>query len=134
MHRTIKPHPHHLRNPACIVAVGLVDLRLQPLGSLSLAHVLRLLFGGDTMRRSTDRILTTHVGSLPRTRELIELNRQRTEAEGSDRRAYSTLPCRRCRERCSKAARNRDRYSERWRVRQAHEPGLRLWGLVELCF
>jgi 5-methyltetrahydropteroyltriglutamate--homocysteine methyltransferase len=42
------------------------------------------------MRRSTDRILTTHVGSLPRTRDLIELNRQRAEAEGSDRRAYST--------------------------------------------
>jgi Cobalamin-independent synthase, Catalytic domain len=42
------------------------------------------------MRRSTDRILTTHVGSLPRTQELIELNRQRAEAEGSDQRAYST--------------------------------------------
>jgi hypothetical protein len=29
MHRTIKPHPHHLRYAARIVAVGLVDLRLQ---------------------------------------------------------------------------------------------------------
>src|SRR5262249_16565997 len=29
MHRTIKPHPHHLRDAACIVAVRLVDLRLQ---------------------------------------------------------------------------------------------------------
>ena len=29
MHRTIKPRPHHLRHPARIVAVGLVDLRLQ---------------------------------------------------------------------------------------------------------
>src|SRR5215471_17345183 len=29
MHRTIKPHPHHLRHAARIVAVRLVDLRLQ---------------------------------------------------------------------------------------------------------
>src|SRR5512143_587202 len=29
MHRTIKPRPHHLRHAARIVAVGLVDLRLQ---------------------------------------------------------------------------------------------------------
>src|SRR5262245_59472028 len=29
MHRAIKPHPHHLRNAASIVAVRLVDLRLQ---------------------------------------------------------------------------------------------------------
>jgi hypothetical protein len=43
-HRTIKPHPHHLRNPACIVAVGLVDLRLQ-----HRPHVPRL----DTDHRQT---------------------------------------------------------------------------------
>ena len=29
MHRTIKPHPHHLRDASCIVAVRFVDLRLQ---------------------------------------------------------------------------------------------------------
>jgi hypothetical protein len=29
MHRTVKPHPHHLRDAARIVAVGHVDLRLQ---------------------------------------------------------------------------------------------------------
>src|ERR1700740_3305234 len=29
MHWTVKPHPHHLRNTARIVAIGLVDLRLQ---------------------------------------------------------------------------------------------------------
>jgi hypothetical protein len=29
MHRTIKSRPHHLRDAAGIVAVGLVDLRLQ---------------------------------------------------------------------------------------------------------
>ncbi len=29
MHRTVKPHPHHLRDAACVVAVRLVDLCLQ---------------------------------------------------------------------------------------------------------
>src|SRR5580704_12483054 len=29
MHRAVKPHPHHLRDAACIVAIRLVDLRLQ---------------------------------------------------------------------------------------------------------
>src|SRR5262245_11177660 len=29
MHRSIEPHPHHLRHAACIVTVGLVDLCLQ---------------------------------------------------------------------------------------------------------
>jgi hypothetical protein len=29
MHRAVKPHPHHLRHAARIVAVRLVDLRLQ---------------------------------------------------------------------------------------------------------
>jgi hypothetical protein len=27
MHRTVKPHPHHLRDAARIVAVRLVDLK-----------------------------------------------------------------------------------------------------------
>src|SRR6266576_3662499 len=29
MHRTVKPHPYHLGDAACIVAVRFVDLRLQ---------------------------------------------------------------------------------------------------------
>src|SRR5450631_4149309 len=29
MHRTVKPHPHHLCHTACVVAIRLVDLRLQ---------------------------------------------------------------------------------------------------------
>ncbi len=36
------------------------------------------------MKRSESRILTTHVGSLPRPEELIELNRRRAEAEVDD--------------------------------------------------
>jgi hypothetical protein len=42
MHRTVKPHPHHLRDATRIVAVRLVDLRLQ-----HRLHVPRL----DTDRR-----------------------------------------------------------------------------------
>src|SRR3974390_315946 len=30
MHRAIKPHPHHLRDTSGIIAIGLVDLCLQP--------------------------------------------------------------------------------------------------------
>jgi hypothetical protein len=29
MYRTVKPHPHHLRDAARIVVVRLIDLRLQ---------------------------------------------------------------------------------------------------------
>src|SRR6516165_4835084 len=29
MHRMVKPHPHHLRHTASVIAVGLVDLRFQ---------------------------------------------------------------------------------------------------------
>jgi hypothetical protein len=48
MHRAIKPHPHHLRDAARIVAIGLIDLRLQlPLARRIAANVakLRQLFG-----------------------------------------------------------------------------------------
>jgi hypothetical protein len=44
MHRAIQSRPHHLRHAARIVAVGLVDLRLQ-----HRPHVPRL----DTDRRQT---------------------------------------------------------------------------------
>ena len=36
------------------------------------------------MRRSTDHILTSHAGSLPRPDALIEANRKRTAGEGTD--------------------------------------------------
>src|SRR5207302_3445313 len=38
------------------------------------------------MKRSTDRILTTHAGSLPRPREVLDL------VEGRDQREVSVLP------------------------------------------
>ena len=40
------------------------------------------------MRRSHDRILTTHAGSLPRPEDLIELNRSRQAGEPTDERAF----------------------------------------------
>ncbi len=40
------------------------------------------------MRRSTDRIITSHVGSLPRPDDLIEANRKRDAGEGGDERGF----------------------------------------------
>src|ERR1700759_5226636 len=45
--------------------------------------------GGKTMRRSTDRILTTHAGSLSRPAALIEMNKARASGEGRDDQAYA---------------------------------------------
>jgi 5-methyltetrahydropteroyltriglutamate--homocysteine methyltransferase len=43
------------------------------------------------MRGSRDRIITSHVGSLPRPDDLIEANRRREAGETSDERAYQAL-------------------------------------------
>jgi 5-methyltetrahydropteroyltriglutamate--homocysteine methyltransferase len=40
--------------------------------------------------RSTDRLMTTHVGSLPRPEDLIELNRHRIDEEAIDEGAFQT--------------------------------------------
>jgi 5-methyltetrahydropteroyltriglutamate--homocysteine methyltransferase len=42
------------------------------------------------MQRSTDRILTTHAGSLPRPRDLLEMVRARSRGERVDEDAYQT--------------------------------------------
>ena len=41
------------------------------------------------MKRSTDRILTTHVGSLPRPADLIEMARRKLAGEPVDERAFA---------------------------------------------
>ena len=41
------------------------------------------------MKRSTDRILTTHAGSLSRPADLIALNRRRAEGEAVDEKAFA---------------------------------------------
>jgi len=43
------------------------------------------------MKGSRDRIITSHVGSLPRPDNLIEANRQREDGESSDERAFQAL-------------------------------------------
>jgi 5-methyltetrahydropteroyltriglutamate--homocysteine methyltransferase len=43
------------------------------------------------MRGSQDRIITSHVGSLPRPDDLIEANRKREAGETSDERAFQAL-------------------------------------------
>ena len=40
------------------------------------------------MKRSADRILTTHVGSLPRPADLLEMMDAREKGSGSDPKAY----------------------------------------------
>src|SRR2546423_14141674 len=42
------------------------------------------------MNRSTDRILTTHAGSLPRPRDLLEMVRTRARGERVDEDAFQT--------------------------------------------
>ncbi|MEM1084932.1 MAG: cobalamin-independent methionine synthase II family protein [Verrucomicrobiota bacterium] len=41
------------------------------------------------MRHSTDRILTTHVGSLPRPHDLLDVLKQKLSGEGFDEQAFS---------------------------------------------
>jgi cyclopropane-fatty-acyl-phospholipid synthase len=75
MHGTIKPHPHHLRDAARIVAVRLVDLRLQcrshvPRSRASEQHLEQQadfqLIDYRKLRKSYDRIVSVwmfeHVG------------------------------------------------------------------------
>jgi transposase len=51
------PHPHHLRNTTCIVAVGLVDLCLQYRDTADA--------GVKTLRSQKLRMLLTHRKLLP---------------------------------------------------------------------
>jgi 5-methyltetrahydropteroyltriglutamate--homocysteine methyltransferase len=44
------------------------------------------------MKRSTNRILTTHTGSLPRPQQLLELIQQRAEDPGAEQRFRDSLP------------------------------------------
>src|SRR5438876_12136102 len=46
-------------------------------------------FGEDSMKRSTDRILTTHVGSLPRPDDLRALILQKQQGQAIDEAAFA---------------------------------------------
>ena len=41
------------------------------------------------MKHSTDRILTTHVGSLPRPHDLLDMLKQRLDGAAVDQRAFA---------------------------------------------
>ena len=41
------------------------------------------------MKRSEQRILTTHAGSLPRPERLLEINRAKVAGEDYDQKAYA---------------------------------------------
>ncbi len=103
--------------------------RLDPSCALSGAH-----FGRQTMRNSDNRILTSHVGSLPRPDELIEANRAR-EAGERDRRGR--VSSRRCARSVADVVRRqhdaRHRRCRRRRIRQVDGPPGQLRRLVELC-
>ena len=74
------------------------------------------------MKRSTDRILTTHVGSLPRPGDLRAMWSKKTGTAADEAALQARL-----RSAVSEVVlaqkRDRSRYSERWRVRQAHARG-----------
>src|SRR6202044_1978508 len=48
----------------------------------------RMPEGHEQMKRSTDRIITTHSGSLSRPPDLLALNRARAQGEKVDEAAY----------------------------------------------
>ena len=79
------------------------------------------------MKRSIDRILTTHVGSLPRPNDLVELYRTtRPKANSSAALAIGD------RRRGARAIRLRHRHRQRRRVRQSDAPRGRFRRVVVL--
>ena len=84
------------------------------------------------MRTSSDRILATHVGSLPRPDDLIAANRLRESGEAFDEPGFqrqSSSSRGRCR---AASARARHRRPGRWRVRQIYGSPRQLSGMEEL--
>ena len=77
------------------------------------------------MKRSTDRILTTHVGSLPRPPDLIALVRAKLRGEAVDPQAYARVLKDSVAAIVRQAGRARHRRDRRRRVRQAELRHLR---------
>ena len=68
------------------------------------------------MLRSTDRILTTHVGSLPRPADLLDMMQAREQGKPVDEKAYARAAARRGRRDRAQAGRARHRRGRRRRV------------------
>ena len=89
--------------------------------------------GSNEARKMADRILTTHVGSLPRPAKLIELNHQRIVGEQVDEAAFGKelrWRGRRCR---APPEGGRHRPRQRRRVRAHDGLRLRLRRVVIVC-
>ena len=69
----------------------------------------------SVMQRSTDRILTTHAGSLPRDDDLGALIRKKPQGEAVDEAPFAARVTRRSTSRAA-PGRGRDRHRRRWRA------------------
>ena len=74
--------------------------------------------GVPEMKHSTERILTTHVGSLPRPADLLEFLEAREEGRPVDQAAFDALPASPVRDVVEKAGRRRHRQRLRRRAEQ----------------
>jgi 5-methyltetrahydropteroyltriglutamate--homocysteine methyltransferase len=76
------------------------------------------------MKRSTERILTTHVGSLTRPLEIIDAMRARVNREPYDRESFAERLRKGVSEVVRRQAEGRHRRRQRRRVRQVGLRGL----------
>ena len=79
----------------------------------------------NPMKRSTDRILTTHVGSLPRPADLLDMMQAKEQGQQVDEEAYAARLRERGRRDRAQAGRARHRRRRRRRIRQAELRHLR---------
>ena len=84
------------------------------------------------MKRSAQRILTSHAGSLPRPDELIELNRARQAGESRDEAGYQERLRLAVEDVVRRQKAGGHRHRGRRRVRQGHGPARKLRRVVEL--
>src|SRR5689334_22601092 len=64
-------------------------MRRSRAGNAALPRTRRGSYRPETMRRSTERILTTHVGSLARPHDLLEVMREKEHGRPYDADAYA---------------------------------------------
>src|SRR4030095_9219687 len=70
----------------CAVLSGLLTQR--SITAIAQGEVIKKSAKGDHMKRSTDRILTTHTGSLPRPADLISMLQAKETAQPYDLQAF----------------------------------------------
>src|SRR5215472_4409289 len=81
----LRREAHHRGAAASATSSLFVEVALAPCrASVKMAEALAICLKGVTMRRSEERILTTHTGSLPRPPELTRLYVRRARGESVD--------------------------------------------------